>query len=139
MEGNLEELDEFEDLDKLGLKLLFLVVEVSLQNILLTIVLKSLIKYLIIMPPITITIIIEKMLVIWEDKLIIPKNLPIRHATFATIILYNIDLTILLALPWKELIKFNMIYILISYIIKIFNRFPPIKYIFIFLYFKIQY
>ena len=52
-------------------------------------------------PPTTITTIIERTLVSWDgaDKLINPKNLPIRQATFATITLYNIDLTISLALP----------------------------------------
>jgi hypothetical protein len=76
-------------------------VELSPQKIFLIIVLKTLIKYLIMIPPTTITTIIERTLVSWEgaDKFINPKNLPIRQATFATITLYNIDLTISLALP----------------------------------------
>jgi hypothetical protein len=66
-----------------------------MQNIFLTIFLNTLIKYLTIMPPTIITMIRAKILENWEgiDKLIKPKNFPIRHATFATIILYNIDLT----------------------------------------------
>jgi hypothetical protein len=72
-----------------------------MQNIFLIIFLKTLRKYLTIIPPTIITMIRAKILEKWvgTDKFIKPKNFPIRHATFATITLYNIDLTKSLVLP----------------------------------------